>query len=113
MREEWKNDQHIHPSTHPSIITGYGTTCSIGANLGFLQQNPKHKVLEDLLPANIVDVAFGSDHAIALTAEGKLFSWGSSKWGQVGLGAAPQNPLKPVMIKGGLSDKVREEGERK
>ncbi|GMI08847.1 hypothetical protein TrVE_jg6442 [Triparma verrucosa] len=89
-----------------NIAGGYGTTCSIGANLGFLQQNPKHKVLEDLLPANIVDVAFGSDHAIALTAEGKLFSWGSSKWGQVGLGAAPQNPLKPVMIKGGLSDKV-------
>lgn len=62
--------------------------------------------MEDLLPENIIDVSFGIDHAIALTGDGNLYSWGSSKWGQVGLGASPQNPLKPTLIKAGLSSKT-------
>ncbi|GMI11472.1 hypothetical protein TrLO_g5187 [Triparma laevis f. longispina] len=88
------------------ISGSHGTTCSLGPTLTFLTLNPKHKVMEDLLPENIIDVSFGIDHAIALTGDGNLYSWGSSKWGQVGLGASPQNPLKPTLIKAGLSNKT-------
>ena len=89
-----------------NIAGGYGTTCTIGANVGFVKLSPKHEVMLDQLPSEIKDMAFGLDHALALTGEGKMYAWGSAKWGQVGLGATPHNPQRPTLIKGVMSDKV-------
>lgn len=38
------------------------------------------------LPADIVKIDFGSDHAIALTAAGDVYTWGDNFFGQLGLG---------------------------
>jgi alpha-tubulin suppressor-like RCC1 family protein/uncharacterized Tic20 family protein len=41
--------------------------------------------IESLAGKNIVDIATGEIHALALTDDGKVYSWGSNTFGQLGL----------------------------
>ena len=40
----------------------------------------------DTLPANIVDIGLGREHACALTDDGRVFCWGGNRSGQLGQG---------------------------
>lgn len=43
-------------------------------------------------PVNFIGVAAGDDFSLALTDDGRLFSWGSNSWGQLGLGLTASPP---------------------
>ncbi|KAF2905521.1 hypothetical protein ILUMI_00654 [Ignelater luminosus] len=43
-------------------------------------------IIDSLITTNIVHISCGSKHVLALTADGKVYSWGSSSNGQLGLG---------------------------
>ncbi|KAB0800909.1 hypothetical protein PPYR_05263 [Photinus pyralis] len=58
---------------------------------GCLGHNSWHSVLrptiiQSLLTQSIAQIQCGSNHVLALAADGKVFSWGSSSHGQLGLG---------------------------
>jgi alpha-tubulin suppressor-like RCC1 family protein len=47
-------------------------------------------------------ISAGSDHVLALQADGSLWSWGSNASGQLGQGAQPADPSTPAQILTGL-----------
>ncbi len=58
--------------------------------LGFAKEKaPKvmiPKLLESLLGPQIVDIACGDNHTVAVTSSGECFSWGNGHYGALGLG---------------------------
>ena len=66
----------------------------------------KHAVQPNDLPPNIKDISFGETHALAATTSGELYSWGNSKWGQVGLGAKASLSSRPRRVTAALDGKV-------
>lgn len=75
---------------HSACVTEDGRIFTWGLNvfgqlgLGHLEEQlePKHVVL--LKEHNMISVACGSEHTIALTDKGKVYTWGSSEYGQQG-----------------------------
>ena len=56
-------------------------------SLTALTQMPA-RLLRSVASSQFVRVAAGGAHALAVTADGVLYSWGWNKYGQLGLGAA-------------------------
>lgn len=56
------------------------------------------KVVESLLQVQIVDVAAGAMHTLALTGGGRLFAFGSGYEGQLGTGSIVQMNPKPKLV---------------
>lgn len=50
-----------------------------------------------LLPRQIVKVACGASHVLAVDAQGALFAWGDNQFGQLGLGDR-RNRAEPVRV---------------
>ena len=48
--------------------------------------HPTMPVLIDKAPANIVSISFNQNHSALLTKEGKVYTWGSDKNGELGRG---------------------------
>jgi alpha-tubulin suppressor-like RCC1 family protein len=57
---------------------------------------PKH--VEALDQVNIVDIAAGDSHTLALTGGGRVFGWGSGFEGQLGTGSIVQMNPKPKLV---------------
>ncbi len=53
------------------------------------------------LPADIVEIVAGSEHSLALTADGEVFAWGRNQYGNLGQGSfdADRHPA-PVAVPG-------------
>ncbi|KAA0159360.1 hypothetical protein FNF28_05898 [Cafeteria roenbergensis] len=51
------------------------------------------------LPLRVVGIASGEDHTLALTEHGAVFSWGSSRRGQLGIGVWSHATV-PVLVEG-------------
>jgi alpha-tubulin suppressor-like RCC1 family protein len=78
----------VTPSTVPARVClqgkgefgrlGHGTTSSV----------PSPKAVDLLEGVMCVQVAAGSHHALALTADGRIFAWGKNECGQLGQGSA-------------------------
>jgi alpha-tubulin suppressor-like RCC1 family protein len=49
--------------------------------------------------ANVVGIAGGRDHSLAIEANGTVWSWGWNQYGQVGDGTKGANRLTPVQVK--------------
>jgi len=49
------------------------------------------------LSAEIIQIEAGGEHSLGLTSDGKVYSWGSNEWGQLGIGLAP-NSQSPTPI---------------
>ena len=66
------------------------------------------------LPANVVAVAAGAEHSLALLADGRVMAWGQNKSGQLGLGTSSGPEIcqvgfvcsKTPVVVPGLSDAV-------
>ena len=54
--------------------------------------------IESLRNCNIVSIAAGYDHSAAVSAEGRLWMWGSGEWHQLGTGDKSK-VLKPTVRK--------------
>lgn len=48
--------------------------------------------------SNIVAIAAGGTHALALTNDGRIFAWGSNGSGQLGLGTTTATYTSPVEV---------------
>ena len=54
--------------------------------------------IERLFPAGIIQIACGENHSAALGLDGRLFTWGRNKYGQLGLGHL-DNCLVPKFVR--------------
>ncbi|XP_021187331.1 probable E3 ubiquitin-protein ligase HERC3 isoform X2 [Helicoverpa armigera] len=69
----------------------------LGSNLGTHAQD-KPKFVKGLATRNVIQVACGAYHSIALTNNGDLFSWGANSYGQCGLGTMTNKEMIPQAI---------------
>ena len=75
---------------------GQNTSGQIGTGTTALRVRTPRRI-EGLGGVSIVDVAGGRNHAIALTAGGNVYAWGSNQYGQLGNGTW-QNSSTPVLV---------------
>jgi alpha-tubulin suppressor-like RCC1 family protein len=77
-------------------VMGDGTTAD---------DQPTPVVVEGL-PANIVKIIGGSEHSIALTADGRVFAWGRNQYGNLGNGGfdTERHPVPAAVA--GLTDVI-------
>ena len=73
------------------------------AGRGDLQNRNKPGEIELLWPLGVIQIAAGDNHSAALTADGRVFTWGRGKYGQLGLGSfetssTPQHVKLPIDI---------------
>ena len=74
--------------------------CGLGSNLG----NPKDtncsvgERVERLVGSNIMNIAAGSSHSLALTSSGELYAWGSNHHGECGVHDV-DHCQTPVLVK--------------
>ncbi|CAH2071120.1 unnamed protein product, partial [Iphiclides podalirius] len=69
----------------------------LGSNLGAHAQD-KPKIIKFLATKNVIQIACGSYHSIALTNNGDLYSWGANSYGQCGLGNMTNKETTPQQI---------------
>ncbi|CAH0729413.1 unnamed protein product, partial [Brenthis ino] len=69
----------------------------LGSNLGAHAQD-KPKIIKLLATKNVIQVACGSYHSLALTNNGDLYAWGANTYGQCGLGTKTNKETKPQQI---------------
>ncbi|CAG4993690.1 unnamed protein product [Parnassius apollo] len=69
----------------------------LGSNLGAHAQD-KPKIIKFLATRNVIQIACGSYHSIALTNNGDLYSWGANSFGQCGLGNMTNKETTPQQI---------------
>jgi alpha-tubulin suppressor-like RCC1 family protein len=55
-------------------------------------------LLNELKDENLSDVCCGDRHSLALTSNGKVYAWGSNKFGQIGNECEDEYQLKPIKI---------------
>ena len=88
-----------YTSPAPSVVhRGSGI-----AGHGDSQNRDKPAEIEALWPLGVIQIACGDNHSAALTADGRVFTWGRGKYGQLGLGSfetssTPQHVKLPVDI---------------
>lgn len=57
------------------------------------EDRPTIACIDRFFPAGIVQVACGENHSAALGLDGRLFTWGRNKYGQLGLGHLDDCPI--------------------
>ena len=95
------------------ILKTDGTVWTIGNNESGQLGNGTNKntkvpvqvyIDEDTILNNIVKIAVGTDHVLALTKDGKVYGWGSNTNGQLGQNNTESlNYAKPVLSEDGTS----------
>ncbi|KAG7307788.1 hypothetical protein JYU34_006381 [Plutella xylostella] len=69
----------------------------LGSNLGAYSQD-KPKIIKFLAARNVIQIACGSYHSVALTNSGELYAWGANNHGQCGLGTVTSKETTPQAI---------------
>ncbi|KAJ0178719.1 hypothetical protein K1T71_005494 [Dendrolimus kikuchii] len=80
-----------------SFSWGSDSMGQLGSNLGAHAQD-KPKFVKVLATKNVIQVACGSYHSIALTNNGDLYAWGANSYGQCGLGTISNKEMTPQPI---------------
>lgn len=62
----------------------------------FMECSPR--MVKTLGTSIVIQIACGMKHALALTNNGELYSWGSNSEGQLGLGVNNKYEIKPKLI---------------
>lgn len=65
--------------------------------LGELMQSPSPELVTSLAQEVVIDAVAGQYHSLALTADGRVFSWGWGVHGQLGHGST-ENKRLPTLI---------------
>ena len=98
--------------TNDGRVYGWGTFRDSTGIIGFspsvqIQEQPV--VLTTLSGLGVIDLACGSNHVLALTANGNVFSWGSGEQGQLGRRILTRNRLSlaPARVLSGPRKAVR------
>ncbi|CAL4099628.1 unnamed protein product, partial [Meganyctiphanes norvegica] len=91
---------------HSLALTSWGMLYAWGEN-GFGQLGinsiESHcnvpKLVKSLARKQVVQVVAGSNHSVALTADGEVYCWGHNHAGQLGLGNCEGPQREPVLVK--------------
>ncbi|KAL8206723.1 UNVERIFIED_CONTAM: hypothetical protein K2H54_021531 [Gekko kuhli] len=89
---------------HSLAICSHGRVFSWGAGTfgqlgtGELKDRLIPKKIEGLSTCKIIDVACGHHHSIALTKDGRVFSWGQNVYGQLGIGKEVASQSQPQHV---------------
>lgn len=90
---------------HTLAVNEWGQLFSWGSNTeGQLGLNSKNfmecspRMVKTLGTSIVIQIACGMKHALALTNNGELYSWGSNSEGQLGLGVDNKYEIKPKLI---------------
>ncbi|XP_026548213.1 probable E3 ubiquitin-protein ligase HERC6, partial [Notechis scutatus] len=89
---------------HSLAISSQGKVFSWGAGgfgqlgTGKLKDSSTPKKIDALSKYNVIQVACGHYHSIALTKDGRVFSWGHNSHGQLGLGKEVPSQATPCNI---------------
>ncbi|KAL8206720.1 UNVERIFIED_CONTAM: hypothetical protein K2H54_021444 [Gekko kuhli] len=75
---------------------GAGTSGQLGT--GELKDRLIPKKIEGLSTYKIIQVACGHNHSIALTKDGRVFSWGQNIYGQLGIGKEVSSQGRPQHV---------------
>ncbi|XP_067850556.1 probable E3 ubiquitin-protein ligase HERC3 [Heptranchias perlo] len=59
----------------------------------------KPQLFKSLSETNIIQVACGNSHSLALSKDGRLFAWGQNTYGQLGLGTEDLSQCNPQCVK--------------
>ncbi|XP_045437769.1 probable E3 ubiquitin-protein ligase HERC4 isoform X5 [Pipistrellus kuhlii] len=88
------------PSCLPKImiIDSLVRTCS-GLSFGRIRSGGSIRNIKCLSDIQIVQVACGYYHSLALSKASEVFSWGQNKYGQLGLGTDSKKQASPQLIK--------------
>lgn len=93
---------------HALLLSDQGQVYSLGENysgqLGLLFVDKKSRALQPqhvkaLESSEIIQIACGGSHSLALSKDGKLFSWGSNQHGQLGIPLTNAETQVPFEIK--------------
>ncbi|XP_053559394.1 probable E3 ubiquitin-protein ligase HERC6 isoform X2 [Bombina bombina] len=76
---------------------GTGTEGQLGTG-EFPKQNFLPKRITGLSNIKIIQISCGHFHSIALSEDGKVFSWGQNNYGQLGLGKQIPNQASPQLV---------------
>ncbi|XP_046455571.1 probable E3 ubiquitin-protein ligase HERC4 isoform X2 [Daphnia pulex] len=60
---------------------------------------PTPKMVKSLATKQVVQIACGRSHSMALTNVGEIYCWGSNSHGQLGLGSSGTPETKPCLVK--------------
>ncbi|XP_074004043.1 probable E3 ubiquitin-protein ligase HERC4 [Numenius arquata] len=86
-----------HDATHTLILSVNGKLSEHWATAS--ANCPKIRLVKELGNQNIVQIACGDQHAMALSRGGELFTWGQNTHGQLGLGSQTTLILQPQLVK--------------
>lgn len=90
---------------HSLMLKEDGTVWAVGGNehgqLGNGEQSTDLTVIPIQVEGlhDIIAVAAGDDHSLALSKEGTVWAWGSNEFGQLGIDGSG-NQVKPIQVKG-------------
>ncbi|KAK9506239.1 hypothetical protein O3M35_008210 [Rhynocoris fuscipes] len=69
----------------------------LGVN-SFGEDVRKPKIVKILATYNVIQIACGYRHCLALTNKGELYAWGSNEYGQLGLGLKVKSVPQPTRV---------------
>ncbi len=107
VAKDFANPQIATGNGFTTILKADGTVWTLGNNQdGQLgngtneNRNTPGKVCidENTELTNVVKIAVGTDHVLALTKEGKVYSWGQNSNGQLGVNDTTSSPYAKVVL---------------
>ena len=90
--------EHNLALTADGAVWSWGRGCLGQLGHGDRQQQLLPKKVETLEGRRVVATSAGSDHSIALTADGATFAWGKGESGCLGHGEDLSNQLLPKKV---------------
>ncbi|RMC13728.1 hypothetical protein DUI87_08810 [Hirundo rustica rustica] len=85
-----------HDATHKLILSPNGKLSEHWAKGS--ANCPKTRLVQEMGSQNIVQIACGDQHAMALCRGGELFTWGQNTHGQLGVGSQTTLTPKPQLV---------------
>ena len=82
--------------TEDDRVLAFGTNRYGCLGLGHNREVSEPQEVNELCFRQVVDIAYGYKHVIALTANGDIYSWGNNSFGQLGNGTTIEN-YRPIL----------------
>ncbi|XP_043917257.1 probable E3 ubiquitin-protein ligase HERC6 [Protopterus annectens] len=75
--------------------------CGSNGQLGLAETKTVHipKKIKEFSSIHVIQIACGHHHSVALSKDGRVFSWGQNNHGQLGLGKGISTQATPVQLK--------------
>lgn len=77
---------------------GWGAHGQLGT--GDVEDRNAPVIIEELSGLRVVRLACGDRHSFAVTADGRVYAWGSNEFGQLGVAPRGETVLSPVCVSG-------------